>query len=112
MNEACLGPDSNRHGVSPKGFSYQLQLSLLHVPNRFPCICGLDFTFAIPCAHPACTRLRQGPSSLYTFPGPEHETHQVRSQSVTRLHQLIEVSVDPGLARYCSHPDVLLFHRL
>jgi hypothetical protein len=26
----CPGPESNRHGVSPKGFSYPLQLSLLH----------------------------------------------------------------------------------
>jgi hypothetical protein len=26
----CPGPESNRHGVSPKGFSYSLQLSLLH----------------------------------------------------------------------------------
>ena len=26
----CLGPESNRHGVSPEGFSYSLQLSLLH----------------------------------------------------------------------------------
>ncbi len=25
----CPGPDSNRHGVAPEGFSYQLQLSLL-----------------------------------------------------------------------------------
>ena len=33
-----------------------------------PCICGLDFTFAIPCrSRPA--RIRQGPSSLYTFLG-------------------------------------------
>ena len=28
--EICPGPDSNRHGVSPEGFSYPLQLSLLH----------------------------------------------------------------------------------
>lgn len=25
----CPGPDSNRHGVAPEGFSYPLQLSLL-----------------------------------------------------------------------------------
>ena len=25
----CPGPESNRHGVAPKGFSYPLQLSLL-----------------------------------------------------------------------------------
>jgi hypothetical protein len=30
MFKVCLGPESNRHGVSPKGFSYSLQLSLLH----------------------------------------------------------------------------------
>src|SRR6185312_15906429 len=27
--EICPGPESNRHGVAPKGFSYPLQLSLL-----------------------------------------------------------------------------------
>ncbi len=43
-NSWCPGPGSNRHGVSPKGFSYPLQLSLLHGP----CIWGLDFIFALP----------------------------------------------------------------
>jgi hypothetical protein len=32
------------------------------------CICGLDFTFALPQARSARARVRQGPSSLYTFP--------------------------------------------
>jgi len=48
----CPGPDSNRHGVTPEGFSYQLQLSLLRAARSFdrsPArICGLDFTFTLP----------------------------------------------------------------
>lgn len=51
-------------------------------------ICGLDFTFTLPRGHRA-SRFRRGPSSLYTF----RDSHR-------------------GLARYCSHPDVLLFHRI
>jgi len=66
----CPGPDSNRHGVAPEGFSYQLQLSLLRArPSMIiaaPRICGLDFTFTLP--HGLATmRFRRGPSSLYTF---------------------------------------------
>ena len=30
----CPGPDSNRYGVSPEGFSYPLQLSLLHASHK------------------------------------------------------------------------------
>jgi len=44
----CLGPDSNRHGVSPKGFSYHYSFHCCMFPSGKPCICGLDFTFAIP----------------------------------------------------------------
>jgi hypothetical protein len=40
----CPGPESNRHGVSPKGFSYSPQLSLLRAHAR---IWSLDFTFAL-----------------------------------------------------------------
>ena len=68
--EICPGPDSNRHGVTPEGFSYPLQLSLLRAP-RDARIWGLDFTFALPpSAGPkrGARRVRQGPSSLYTFP--------------------------------------------
>ena len=75
----------------PQGIFVPLQLSPL--PAR-ACIRGLDFTFALPGAAIVRSRIRQGPSSLYTFPG------RARKDS----HQ--------GLARYCSHPDVLLFHRL
>src|SRR6516165_7241564 len=50
----------------PQGIFVPLQLSLLHA--RSTCICGLDFTFAIPHAL-APRRIRQGPSSLYTFSG-------------------------------------------
>jgi len=53
-----------------------------------PRICGLDFTFTLPHGREA-RRFRRGPSSLYTF------------REDTR-----------GLARYCSHPDVLLVHRI
>jgi len=52
-----------------------------------PRICGLDFTFTLPRG----ARFRRGPSSLYTF----------RDAPAVR-----------GLARYCSHPDVLLVHRI
>jgi|HubBroStandDraft_1064217.scaffolds.fasta_scaffold00224_29 hypothetical protein len=41
----CLGPDSNRHGVSPKGFSYHYSFRC-GIHRR--CVCGLDFTFAVP----------------------------------------------------------------
>jgi hypothetical protein len=51
-------------------------------------ICGLDFTFTLP-LRCLLARFRRGPSSLYTF----RETSR-------------------GLARYCSHPDVLLVHRI
>jgi len=45
----CLGPDSNRHGVSPKGFSYPYSFRCCMPSQASPaCICGLDFTFAIP----------------------------------------------------------------
>ena len=53
----------------PQGIFVPLQLSLLHASQASPaCICGLDFTFAIPHAL-APRRIRQGPSSLYTFSG-------------------------------------------
>jgi hypothetical protein len=48
----CPGPDSNRHGVAPEGFSYHYSFrccaagrSLIAAPPR---ICGLDFTFTLP----------------------------------------------------------------
>jgi hypothetical protein len=43
--DACLGPDSNRHGVTPKGFSYHYSFGCCVPEAR---ICGLDFTFAMP----------------------------------------------------------------
>ncbi len=85
----CPGPDSNRYGVSPEGFSYPLQFSLLHAAKR------AFGVWTLPSPWPAtvpCARYRQGPSSLYTFTTP-----YLRAQR---------------LARYCSHPDVLLFHRI
>jgi hypothetical protein len=65
-HQVCPGPDSNRHGVAPEGFSYPLQLSLLPPRARRKRIWGLDFTFTVPRA--ANARVRRGPSSLYTFP--------------------------------------------
>ena len=55
-------------------------------PGGLPRIWSLDFIFAL-----SRQRFRQGPSSLYTFLDP---------------------GAIEGLARYCSHPDVLLFHRI
>src|SRR5215467_3271121 len=31
--EVCLGPDSNRHGVSPKGFSYHFSFRCCMFPS-------------------------------------------------------------------------------
>ena len=90
MQEKCLGPESNRHGVSPKGFSYHCRFRCC-MPG--PCICGLDFTFATP-VRVLRTGIRQGPSSLYTFPAASGRWSR------------------PGLARYCRHREVWLFHRL
>ena len=58
--------------------------------RRPPRIWGLDFTFTVP-RHDHASRFRQGPSSLYTFRAAPRPL---------------------GLARYCSHRDVLLVHRL
>jgi hypothetical protein len=41
----CGRRDSNPHGITPDGFSYQLLLS----PPR-DCVCGLDYTFTLACA--------------------------------------------------------------
>ena len=66
----CPGPDSNRHGVTPEGFSYHYSFhccaaarSMIAAPPR---ICGLDFTFTLP-RNLSVARFRRGPSSLYTF---------------------------------------------
>ena len=50
----------------------------------------------------ACWRVRQGPSSLYTFP----------PASKIRALQRKGLGKPSGLARCCSHRDVLLVHRL
>jgi len=60
----------------PQGIFVPLQLSLLHA--RSTCICGLDFTFAIPHAL-ALRRIRQGPSSLYTFSGEAASSRRLTS---------------------------------
>ena len=41
--EWCPGPESNRHGVSTEGFSYQLQFSLRVTKKRF-----VVWTFSLP----------------------------------------------------------------
>jgi len=63
----CPEPESNRHGLSAEGFSYQRRLSPLRFADR---IRGLDFLFAISPerARWGSRRLRREPSSLYTFP--------------------------------------------
>src|SRR5208282_926418 len=52
----CGRGDSNPHGITPNGFSYQLRLS----PPR-NCVCGLDYTFTLACALGAA-RLASTPS--------------------------------------------------
>ena len=75
---ACLGPDSNRHGVAPKGFSYHFSFRCCARSHAF-----VVWTLPLPSrrALVLCPRIRQGPSSLYTFPGPEHETQQVHPRT-------------------------------
>ena len=78
----CPGPESNRHAGKGEGFSYQLQLSLLH--TQVASICGLDFLFTLS-QSTAKLWLRQEPSSLYTFLGKSllicHFKRGVKSQS-------------------------------
>ena len=50
----CPGPDSNRHGVSPKGFSYSLQLSLLY-PDRAHLESGLYLCHIVSADGPDAT---------------------------------------------------------
>lgn len=63
----CPEPDSNRHDLAVKGFSYPLQLSLLQ-----PCAAAFGvWTFSSPyraAARDHAARLRREPSSLYTSP--------------------------------------------
>jgi hypothetical protein len=67
----CLGPESNRYGVASEGFSYSPQLSLPSDGRwgRRPLVWSLDFLFVVS-RDGALARVRQGPSSLYTFPRP------------------------------------------
>ena len=57
------GRDSNPHDLTVNGFSYH------HGFRRPPLktVCGLDYTFTFYYAR--SVTVRQGPSSLYTFPG-------------------------------------------
>jgi hypothetical protein len=63
----CPGPESNRHGVAPEGFSYSLRLSPLRLFQAY-LESGLYLCRSAGAAR--TWRLRQGPSSLYTFPAP------------------------------------------
>jgi hypothetical protein len=67
----CPGPDSNRHGVAPEGFSYHYSFRCCARVRlrRSSRICGLDFTFTVPRGPSQGARVRRGPSSLYTFRG-------------------------------------------
>ena len=63
----CGRGESNPHGLSPSGFSYQLRLSpprrgVRHTRR----VCGLDYPFTLP--RKGRPRVRCCPSSLYTFP--------------------------------------------
>jgi hypothetical protein len=85
----CPGPDSNRYGVASEGFSYPLQLSLPTGMHRSGgrLESGLSLC-RVPrrgVSHQAAARVRQGPSSLYTF----LEIRDERGSS--------------GLARDCRH---------
>jgi len=102
-------------GFPPRDF----RTTTTFVAARRSRICGLDFTFAMP--H-VSQRFRQGPSSLYTFlfeaPRDDLGTpEQIRVPSNSLLektvaHSETERTPAQGLARYCSHPNVMLFHRL
>jgi hypothetical protein len=103
----CPEPDSNRHGLAAEGFSYSLQLSLLSLPL----IWSLDFLFAIVQRFTALV-IRQGPSSLYTFPmdlpmrQPKYSVEQLREavQTSTSMRQVLtKLSVAP----YGGNYDVL-----
>jgi hypothetical protein len=59
----CLGPDSNRHGVAPKGFSYHYSFHCCMPRHAF-----VVWTLPLPSRTPRA-RIRQEPSSLYTFLG-------------------------------------------
>jgi hypothetical protein len=60
----CPEPDSNRHGLAAEGFSYSLQLSLLSLATHLES--GLSLCHSS--APGGALKVRQGPSSLYTFP--------------------------------------------
>ena len=76
----CLGPDSNRHGVAPEGFSYHYSFRCC-VPHLWS---GLYL--CRPVLHAKVrSRIRQEPSSLYTFP----------------MGAAWQMPVPAGLARYC-----------
>ena len=62
-DDRCPGPDSNRQGVAPGGFSYPLRLSP-RGRGALPLGSGLSL------CRIAVERLRPEPSSLYTFPLP------------------------------------------
>jgi len=60
----CPEPDSNRHGLAAEGFSYSLQLSLLSRAAHLES--GLSLCRSQ--RREGALKVRQGPSSLYTFP--------------------------------------------
>ncbi len=79
----------------PQGIFVPLRLSPL--PGGHHGICGLDFTFAIP-QPPAALRIRQEPSSLYTFLGgtcDDQDTHR----------QPTEANVEPRLSSVLQPPS-------
>jgi len=61
-------------------------------------IWSLDFTFAMPLLFSALSDLGRG--------------RQVSTLSSSRRMHSLQLRVERSLARYCSHPHVLLFHRV
>src|SRR5262249_51517261 len=105
----CLGPESNRHGVSPKGFSYHCGFRRC-MPGTMHLWSGLYLCH--PVTRSSRARIRQGPSSLYTFLGGAHATTEVLTRATegrgTRLPSFklrrrlltatIEASAEPRLS--------------
>ena len=138
VTSACVVPGAGIEPARgfPQGIFVPLQLSPLHARRH----AFVVWTLPLPSRTRASrARIRQGPSSLYTFLGgarcvePRSTTCSqvsfrhlprkcgalaiLRTQTTTTSRYLCAARAQPhqrnqGLARYCSHPDVLLFHRI
>ena len=89
----CRGPESNRYGsLVPRDF---LTRYSFRCPDRR--VWGLDFLFAL---------------SRTARYGDLGRGRQVSTLSRTSIVGRVACRLDPGLARDCSHPDVLLVPRI